>query len=147
MRISTVKRTDFKEIEKIGKSVLPIYYNVHELEIMLPLKNYLLLKMMDQDTIVGFMILEKTGKNNYHICSIGVYKKFQRKGIATKLIQYVKKHYKTCSITLNVHTGNNKAIECYKKNGFSIHKKYSNYYNCFENNNDAYCMKFSPNKE
>lgn len=142
-----MKKIDFKEIEKLGKSVLPIYYNAHDLEIMLSLEKYRLLKMMEDGDILGFMILEKTGKNNYHICSIGVHKKFQRRGIATKLIRYVKKHYKTCSITLNVHTGNNKAIECYKKNGFSIQKKYSNYYSCFPDNNDAYCMKFFPNKE
>jgi ribosomal protein S18 acetylase RimI-like enzyme len=146
MRTLVLKGKDVKMIEKIGKSVLPIYYNHEELKMMLSMENYLLLKMMDDDDIIAFMILEKTEKNNYHICSIGVKKKFQRKGIATKLIQYVKKNYKTCSITLNVHTGNNKAIECYKKNGFSIQKKYSNYYSCFPDNNDAYCMKFFSDK-
>jgi ribosomal protein S18 acetylase RimI-like enzyme len=142
MRTLMVKGKDVKMIEKIGKSVLPIYYNHEELKMMLLMENYLLLKMMDDNDIIAFMILEKNRKNNYHICSIGVKKKFQRKGIATKLIQYVKKNYKKNTISLNVHTGNKKALECYIKNGFCIQKKYCNYYNCFENNNDAYSMKF-----
>lgn len=146
MRILTIKKKDVKIIEEIGKSVLPIYYNVKELKIMLELEKYLLLKMMVNGNIVAFMILEKTKKKNYHICSIGVDKKFQRRGIATKLIQYIKARYKKYTISLNVHTGNKKALECYKKNGFCIQKKYCNYYNCFENNNDAFFMRFSGDK-
>lgn len=146
MRILTVKEKDVKIIEEIGKSVLPIYYSGEELKMMLELEKYLLLKMMENGGIVGFMILEKTKKKNYHICSIGVHKKFQRKGIATKLIKYIKRHYKNYTISLNVHTGNKKALECYQKNGFRVQKKYCNYYNCFENNNDAFFMRFSCDK-
>ncbi len=146
MRILPIKEKDVKMIEEIGKSVLPIYYNGEELKMMLELEKYLLLKMMVNGSIVAFMILEKTKKKNYHICSIGVDKKFQRRGIATKLIQYIKARYKKYTISLNVHTGNKKALECYKKNGFCIQKKYCNYYNCFENNNDAFFMRFSGDK-
>ena len=60
MRTLVLKGKDVKMIEKIGKSVLPIYYNHEELKMMLSMENYLLLKMMDEDDIIAFMILEKT---------------------------------------------------------------------------------------
>lgn len=142
MKILTIKSRDLDIIEKIGASILPIYYNATDLAIMSQSKNYTLLKLQDKNEILGFTVLEHQ-KNNIHICSIGIKKEYQRQGFATKIIDAIKKKYKNFTISLNVHVGNKKGIECYKKNGFVIKKHLSNYYDCFKNN-DGYYMVYLP---
>jgi ribosomal-protein-alanine N-acetyltransferase len=141
MNISIISPSEFTEIEKIGKSVLPIYYDTTDLLQFYSKGTYLLYKITEKNSIVGFMILEKKRKNT-HICSIGIKKKYQRKGLGTELIQYIKNIFPTCSISLNVHVENKQAIQCYEKNGLRKTKYLKNYYSIFTTNNDAFYMVY-----
>lgn len=142
MRILKIQPKDFKEIEAIGQSVLPIYYTMLDLHQMRNKKKFLLFKIVSGVEIVGFIILEKEVKN-LHICSIGIVKEYQRHGIATGVLDWIKKKYKDYSLSLNVHVENTKAISCYEKNGFRKKKFLSNYYCVFISCNDAYYMVYS----
>jgi len=139
MRILKIHSKDFKEIEAIGNSVLPIYYTMFDLHQMIRNNKFLLFKIVSGVKIVGFIILEKEAKN-FHICSFGIVKEYQRQGIATGVLDRIKKKYNDCSLSLNVHVENTKAISCYEKNGFQKKKFLSKYYCVFTSCNDAYYM-------
>lgn len=141
MKILVAKSKDGQEIETIGKSILPIYYTSLEIKQMIRHSSYSVLKIVENDFIVGFVVLEKQD-HNIHICSIGIHKQYQRLGLGTKLLTFIKNKYKNDTISLNVHVENKKGIGCYEKNGFEKKKLIKEYYQCFCSNNDAYYMVF-----
>lgn len=61
--------------------------------------------------------------NTAYIDIIGVSKKYQRKGIASELLDYVFHNYDYSSFLLSVTDINVNAIECYVKNGFKEIKR------------------------
>ncbi|WP_207204759.1 GNAT family N-acetyltransferase [Miniphocaeibacter massiliensis] len=58
-----------------------------------------------------------------YIDILGVSKKYQRQGLASKLIEYVIKKYKYKTLTLNVTNVNSSAISLYKKHGFQEYSR------------------------
>lgn len=61
--------------------------------------------------------------NTAYIDIIGVSKKYQRKGIASELLDYLFHNYDYSSFLLSVTDVNVNAIECYIKNGFKEIKR------------------------
>lgn len=57
-------------------------------------------------------------KNTVYIDIIGVCKKYQHRGIASSLIDYVVENFDYSYYLLSVTDINSRAIECYKKKGF-----------------------------
>ena len=133
---------DYQAIENIGRKSLPIYYSKMDL-FMLSLSMHTILKIVNNDTIVGYLVHNTLkDEKKIHIMSIGILEEFQRKNLGTKLIEYLKKstEYK---ISLYVQISNDKAINFYKKNNFQINKKMMNYYDNLEVK-DAYYMIYEP---
>lgn len=79
------------------------------------------------EVIVGFLEYFK----NYEIIdilNIAVECKYQRQGIATKMIDYLTKIEGIEKIMLEVRESNEKAINLYKKLGFKLVRTIKNYY-------------------
>ena len=80
--------------------------------------------------------------DNIDIINIAVRDKFKRQGIATKLFDSLliyTKHLSPKTITLEVNVNNTKAINLYKKLGFTSLRRIKNYYH--QTNEDAYMMQ------
>ena len=131
---------DIKEIEKIGKESLPIYFDSNDLVNILLDKEFIILKLSILKRILGFAIC-KIYDERLHIMSIAIDKKSRKEGYATKLIEELKKlNYKT--ISLYVMVSNIPAISLYEKNGFKQIKVMKDYYTTL-NNADAYYYEFN----
>ena len=93
--------------------------------------------------LVGFMLgdLISIEKNlEYEILLIYVKTKYQRKGLASKLLNYLeKKQLKLNKIYLEVSTNNINAIALYEKHCFSLMNIRKNYYLINGNKYDALC--------
>ena len=62
-------------------------------------------------------------ENSAYIDILGVHGNHQKKGLASKLIEYVIDHYDYRNLTLNVTNINQAAIHLYKKHGFQEYKR------------------------
>lgn len=62
-----------------------------------------------------------------HLWYIGVYDKFQGKGIGTKLLSEIKAHYKKKGLNIYLETSTEPNIPFYKKNGFDVFYVNDNY--------------------
>lgn len=96
--------------------------------------------------IVGY-VFTCVKDNNAHIFSFAIFSKYRRLGLGERLmkasIDSCFKNYKINDMSLNVRVLNTPAISLYNKLGFNIVFKTEKYYN---NGEDAYFMKFIPNK-
>lgn len=88
----------------------------------------------DNNKIIGIIIYEYI-YDRIEIDYIVVDSKYRRKGIASKLLEYVIS-LDSANITLEVNVDNFSAINLYKKYGFEEVSIRKNYYG----NNDAYLM-------
>lgn len=99
--------------------------------------NYLILKAMIENEIVGFVIVQKS--DEFNIDSIAVKKEFRNLGIASKLIEkvrYYAKRSKVDTLSLEVSEKNITAYLLYTKLGFEKRRVRKSYYadgaNCIE---------------
>ena len=78
----------------------------------------------EKDNIIGAIIINKTGMNEYQsenlITYLAVHRDFRKQKIATKLIKKAT-NYCNGNLSLNINKNNN-AIELFKKNGFESKK-------------------------
>lgn len=93
--------------------------------------------------LIGFIIVAKTSNKTVRIPMIAVRKGYRRNGIGSALInklfeKLILQNFQL--IDLEVKTNNKPAIKFYKKHGFKISEKISNFYQTGE---DAYIMKRS----
>ncbi len=94
-----------------------------------------------RDTVIGFVVGYRENSTKGRIFSLAVKKGFQKRGVATLLINNVLKKFRQSGIvaaTLEVRMSNIKAQELYKKNGFIpcwIEKRY------YSDGEDALIMK------
>jgi [ribosomal protein S18]-alanine N-acetyltransferase len=141
--IQKINLIDTERLAYIGRQSLPIYYNsIHIFNLSID-PNYILLKSIINDTLVGLCFI-KIIDNRYHIMSIAVLDTYRRQGVGNKFIKYVKENYtqnKQNKISLYVQTTNVSAINFYKKNSFIQVKKICNYYEGLDNP-DAYYLEF-----
>ena len=131
---------DIRDIEKIGKESLPIYFNSNDIAHIILDKNYIIIKLSILKKIVGFVICQ-IFEERLHIMSIAIDKNSRKEGYATKLLDELKKlNYNT--ISLYVMVTNQPAINLYEKNGFIKKKVMKEYYTTL-NNTDAYYYEFN----
>ncbi len=78
----------------------------------------------EKDKIIGAIIINKTGMNEYQaenlITYLAVHRDFRKQKIATKLIKKAT-NYCNGNLSLNIHKNHN-AIELFEKNGFESKK-------------------------
>ena len=129
--ISTASSEEFNKIEEIGKQSLPIYYSKFDL-LMLGLTNHTILKIIDDNNIIGYLVYNTIEKEKrIHIMSIGILENYRRKNYGSKLIEHLK-NTDNEKISLYVQVSNTKAINFYQKNNFKIDKKIVDYYENLE---------------
>ena len=129
--ISTASSEEFDKIEEIGKQSLPIYYSKFDL-LMLGLTNHTILKIIDDNNIIGYLVYNNIEKEKrIHIMSIGILENYRRKNYGSKLIEHLK-NTDNDKISLYVQVSNTKAINFYQKNNFKIDKKIVDYYENLE---------------
>lgn len=137
--INFVNINDITCLEHIGRNCLPIYYDQNYIRTFLNDKNYLLLKAIFNNFIVGFVFC-KIEENNIHILSIAVLEKYRRNNIGSELIKKIMSLYNNFTISLNVLETNLSAIKFYHKLGFSINKIIYNYYTTLNNKNALFMI-------
>ena len=119
---------DIPNLAELNKECLPIYYDYfqHLSFIMSSSNLVLVVEHKRKQQLIGYLIGEYNynNTNNFHILSIGVLEKYRSKGIGKKLIDNININ----NITLYVHDLNEKGINFYKKNGFTITKYMKDYY-------------------
>lgn len=138
------KIKDIYDIHKCGKTSLPIYYSYLDLTLFLLNKNYSIsIAIDDNNHLLGYAIYHINDTNNsIHILSLAVNEQYRKKGVGTKLMEYIFKNNIRSHITLYVHVDNHIAIKFYEKNGFIKQKILNNYYknSLSSSNTDAYKM-------
>lgn len=139
--IRTYKLSDLKTIDYIGNQIKPNFVNEYDID-KIELYDWLdLLVYEENDKVVGFIEFANN-VGNIDIYTIAVDENFKRRGIATKLIDYVKENYNYETITLEVRSKNETAIKMYKKNNFEVINIRKKYYE----NDDAYVMQYKNSK-
>lgn len=71
-----------------------------------------------EDLLIGYAICSSWEDSLLDILRLGVLPLFRRRGIASCLLEEIKKHGK--HLMLTVRKGNDPAIDLYKKHGFQI---------------------------
>lgn len=91
--------------------------------------------------VVGYIIFWIRYEDEGHIISLAVDKKYRKKGVGRKLVDYALNIFSKCNvreIKLEVRIGNTDARKFYKKMGFKEKEVLENYY---EDGEDAVIMK------
>ena len=139
MLFDYANENDSREIENCGRTCLPLYYSKRQLIDMMNDKNYNILKVADENKLVGFLITRIDEDNLGYIISIGIYPEYQNKQLGSKLLDLAKEIMPNRNIILYTQTSNKRAISFYKKNEFIIMNKLDDYYHHISNKN-AYKM-------
>lgn len=139
--IRTYKLSDLKAIDYIGNQIKPNFVNEYDID-KIELYDWLNLLVYEKnDKVVGFVEFANN-VGSIDIYTIAVDENFKRRGIATKLIVYVKENCDYETITLEVRSKNDAAIKMYQKNGFEVINIRKKYYE----NDDAYVMQYKNSK-
>lgn len=104
--------------------------------------NHLYLVVRKEDELVAFIGC-RISKEDAHITNLAVKPKFQKKGLATYLLEQAKQFalFNDCQqLSLEVRVSNHDAKRLYRKFGFVSTNIRKNYYT--ENNEDAVEMKY-----
>ena len=141
MKIITLNNNNkeyIKNIEEIGKKSLPIHYTYDDLLKMVEDNKFTVNMCIDDNILIGFIIINHIEKNRNHIMSIGVSTEYRRKGVGKQLINTANNQM----ISLYVQYGND-AIKFYKKLNFQILEKLENYYDNLEEKCAYFMIKFN----
>ena len=102
------------------------YYEMNDLETLI---------LKKENWIIGQLSINLKIKSEIHMFHLIIDSKFQRKGLATKLISEVEKiasNIKKRTITLNVLKSNHRAISLYEKLGYKLNRKKSYFLNYYK---------------
>ena len=151
-----IRKAGFLDIYNIylcNKSCLPIYYSMDEFFFFM-LSNEKVLYIAENGNELCAYILGEYNDNTLHILSFGVYPKYRRKRIGTRLINILAQNaraqnaktnnHNVNKLSLYVHADNESGIVFYERNGFNKIKKLTNYYKGSLKNvktQDAYRME------
>lgn len=132
---------DLKEINEIGNQIKNNFvknYNLEEYQNKEWLKIYV---YEESFKVLGFIVIAKNFEN-IDIYAIAVENNSKKKGIGSKLLEYIiyNEDYKT--ITLEVRTKNITAINFYTRYNFEIVNTRKKYYD----NDDALVMQYKNSK-
>lgn len=119
--------TSILEIEK--ESIVYNTLNDQDIQLALTDKNYKTFKVLLNDEVVGFVILQITDEAN--IVSIAIKKDYRNLGLATKLLNKAEDYSLSVGVnalSLEVSYKNIKAFLLYKKFGFVERRIRKNYY-------------------
>lgn len=138
LKIRKVAKKDLEEISKLEKdNILVNTMSKEQIQSAFEDENYLILKAVVENEIVGFILVQKS--DEYNIDSIVVKKEFRNLGIASKMIYKLEKEAKKNKISilsLEVGEKNIRAYLLYKKLGFIERRVRKSYYadgtNCIE---------------
>ncbi|NMA50564.1 MAG: GNAT family N-acetyltransferase [Mollicutes bacterium] len=125
--IRDIIKEDIKYIYKLVDSFDNNFKQIYNLEGYINKKDYILKCYAINKQIVGFIIGILIDKE-YDLEYVFVDSLFRKKGIATKLINSIVEDKKISRIVLEVSDNNKKAINLYKKLGFSVINKREKYY-------------------
>ena len=130
IKIRKAAKKDVEEISKLEQeNILVNTMTKEQIQSVFNDENYLILKAMIENEIVGFVIVQRS--DEFNIDSIAVKKEFRNLGIASKLIDKVKcyaKRSKVDTISLEVSEKNITAYLLYTKLGFEKRRVRKNYY-------------------
>jgi ribosomal protein S18 acetylase RimI-like enzyme len=140
---STITNSELYDIVNIGKECLPIYYKLYHLIKLINDTNYIILKCVINENIIGFAIIKKRKKDHIHIMSIAILNIYRGLGHGSNLLNKIKELFPNSKISLYVQIKNNNAVQFYIKNHFKIEKTINNYYEELEHKHAYYCM-FTP---
>ena len=125
---------DYDKIINLGKLINNNFDKVNSIETIINDKE--IIGYYDNNNLVGFLIY----KINYEVIDllyIVIEPFYRRKGIGTKLLEFLIKNNEFDRILLEVRCDNSNAIKLYKKYDFKVINIRKNYYE----NNDAYVME------
>ena len=135
-----ISRLDIKDIDsfnRIGLLVNNNFVNLFKLEYIIDSKDEDVYGYYDNDKLVGFIHVLKTFEC-LEIINVVVDTDYRKKGIATKLIDYLNECYDDVEyILLEVNEKNSNAINLYNKLGFNVINVRKKYYG----NDDALIMR------
>lgn len=135
-----ISKLDIKDIDsfnKIGLLVNNNFVNLFKLEYIIDSKDEDVYGYYDKDKLVGFVHVLKTFEC-LEIINVVVDTDYRKKGIATKLIDYLNECYSDIEyILLEVNENNSNAISLYNKLGFNVINVRKKYYG----NDDALIMR------
>ena len=127
---------DLQNFLKLGKMVNNNFGNLYDLDNLLNSKADKVIGYYENGLLVGFIHIS-ISFDVVDIVNIVVDDKYRRKGIGTKLLNYIILSKDIAEIWLEVRKSNKSAISFYEKNGFSLVRVRSNYYG----DEDALIMK------
>jgi ribosomal-protein-alanine N-acetyltransferase len=126
-----ISRLDIKDIDsfnRIGLLVNNNFVNLFKLEYIIDSKDEDVYGYYDNDKLVGFIHILKTFEC-LEIINVVVDTNYRKKGIATKLIDYLNECYDDVEyILLEVNEKNSNAINLYNKLGFNVINVRKKYY-------------------
>jgi ribosomal-protein-alanine N-acetyltransferase len=135
-----ISKLDIKDIDsfnRIGLLVNNNFVNLFKLEYIIDSKDEDVYGYYDNDKLVGFIHILKTFEC-LEIINVVVDTDYRKKGIATKLIDYLNECYDDVEyILLEVNEKNSNAINLYNKLGFNVINVRKKYYG----NDDALIMR------
>lgn len=135
--IKSLTLDDEDIFEELGLLINNDFKNLYNLKKILEDCNQGIYGYYLDEKLVGFVHYSKSFET-IDIINIVVGKDYRRRGIASMLINFLKKIKDVQSIFLEVNVANREAIEVYKKNGFMKIWQREKYYG----NDDALVMKW-----
>jgi ribosomal protein S18 acetylase RimI-like enzyme len=126
--VNKISINDLERFNDLGFLVNSNFSNVFKLNDILESKYDGVYGYYEDDNLVGFIHVNKLYET-MDIVNIVVDNMYRKKGIATKLIDYVINLYNDVdNIMLEVNENNKAAIALYEKNKFEVISKRNNYY-------------------
>ncbi len=135
-----IGKIDIKDKERflyLGKLISDKFDKLYNLDIINKDKNNMLIGYYIDNILIGFIHI-LIAVDSIDVINIVVDSEYRRKGVASKLIEYVYNKYgDRYNYYLEVRESNKAAIALYEKNGFKIVNVRKKYYD----NEDALMMK------
>ena len=140
MCVQLINKEDIFILSSIGKTSLPIYYSSYHLLELFENESCIILKKIQGDNIVGFIVLKQYNDEHIHIMSIALLPTYRGKSFGSELLKYMKSNYPSKLYTLYVQSSNKKAVKFYMNNGFNIDKVLPDYYSELPEQEAYYCI-------
>lgn len=126
--VNKISINDLERFNDLGLLINSNFPNVYKLNDIMESKYDGVYGYYEDDNLVGFIHVNKLYET-MDIVNIVVDNMYRKKGIATKLIDYVINLYNDVdNIMLEVNENNKAAIALYEKNKFEVINKRNNYY-------------------
>jgi ribosomal-protein-alanine N-acetyltransferase len=124
MEILFAKTEHIDEITKIEKVFRHLAFSRRQIKRQIENSNVMIVK--DDFEILGYVFVNRTGKNSGWVTNIAVIKKARKKGLGRELLKFGKAYLemKGCNkISLHVRATNKPAIKLYESEGFVKKKR------------------------